>query len=131
MKRQPYETSRHGHQVGTESQFVAASTSDLRPPLAAAATAPPWLRDIVAAHFGEAALWQADDLLRAFLSPGAPGELDTDQLLNAVYLRLGGVDLDAKGLVDSVFHRLGNELRAGMPTVRQTLGSSAAVPAAT
>ncbi|MEU1449574.1 transposase, partial [Streptomyces mirabilis] len=32
------------------------------------------------------------------LNRRAPGELATDQLLNAVFLRKGGVDLDAEGL---------------------------------
>ncbi|MEU2862009.1 AAA family ATPase [Streptomyces mirabilis] len=65
------------------------------------------LRDIVAAHLGEDALSDVDDLLHAFLNRRAPGELATDQLLNAVFLRKGGVDLDAEGLLDAVLHRLG------------------------
>ncbi|KRV51416.1 AAA family ATPase [Wenjunlia vitaminophila] len=65
------------------------------------------LRDIVAAHLGEDALARADGLIQAFLNRRAPGELATDQLLNAVFLRMGGVDLDAEGLLDAVLHRLG------------------------
>ncbi|MFJ2263462.1 AAA family ATPase [Streptomyces sp. NPDC087844] len=64
------------------------------------------LRAIVAAHLGEDALREADDLLDSFLRRRAPGELATDQLLNAVFLRLGGVDLDAEGLLDAVLHQL-------------------------
>ncbi|MEU1281500.1 MoxR family ATPase [Streptomyces sp. NPDC005805] len=64
------------------------------------------LREIVAAHLGEDALGEVDDLLQAFLRRRAPGELATDQLLNAVFLRTGGVDLDADGLLDAVLHQL-------------------------
>ncbi|WP_328449067.1 MoxR family ATPase [Streptomyces sp. NBC_00386] len=64
------------------------------------------LRAIVAAHLGEDALREADDLLDAFLRRRAPGELATDQLLNAVFLRVGGVDLNAEGLLDAVLHQL-------------------------
>ncbi|MFC9908975.1 AAA family ATPase [Streptomyces sp. NPDC059862] len=64
------------------------------------------LRAIVAAHLGEEALREADDLLEAFLRRRAPGELATDQLLNAVFLRAGGVDLRAEGLLDAVLHQL-------------------------
>ncbi|MFW6723521.1 AAA family ATPase [Streptomyces sp. MAR4 CNY-716] len=64
------------------------------------------LRAIVAAHLGEAALAEADDLIETFLRRRAPGELATDQLLNAVFLRVGGVDLDADGLLDAVLHQL-------------------------
>ncbi|MFF8691902.1 AAA family ATPase [Streptomyces sp. NPDC002431] len=64
------------------------------------------LRSIVAAHLGEEALRAADDLIEAFLRRRAPGELATDQLLNAVFLRTGGVDLDAEGLLDAVLHQL-------------------------
>jgi len=64
------------------------------------------LRAIVAAHLGEEALREADDLIEAFLGRRAPGELATDQLLNAVFLRIGGVDLDAEGLLDAVLHQL-------------------------
>ncbi|WP_059417486.1 MoxR family ATPase, partial [Streptomyces azureus] len=64
------------------------------------------LRAIVAAHLGEEALREADDLIDAFLRRRAPGELATDQLLNAVFLRVGGVDLDGEGLLDAVLHQL-------------------------
>ncbi|WBB62441.1 MoxR family ATPase [Streptomyces sp. WMMC500] len=64
------------------------------------------LRAIVAAHLGDAALREADDLIETFLRRRAPGELATDQLLNAVFLRVGGVDLDAEGLLDAVLHQL-------------------------
>jgi len=65
------------------------------------------LRDIVAAHLGPSALNDIDDLLREFLDRRAVGELATDQLLNAVFLRKGGVDLDAGSLLQAVLHRLG------------------------
>ncbi|MEU7061709.1 MoxR family ATPase [Streptomyces sp. NPDC046197] len=65
------------------------------------------LRDIVAAHLGQEALSDIDDLLEEFLSRRAPGELATDQLLNAVFLRKGGVDLNAGRLIDAVLHQLG------------------------
>ncbi|WP_037760755.1 AAA family ATPase [Streptomyces sp. FXJ7.023] len=64
------------------------------------------LRTIVAAHLGEEAMREADDLIEAFLRRRALGELATDQLLNAVFLRTGGVDLDAEGLLDAVLHQL-------------------------
>ncbi|MFF7987929.1 AAA family ATPase [Streptomyces sp. NPDC007901] len=65
------------------------------------------LRDIVAAHLGHEALDGIDDLLEEFLGRRAPGELATDQLLNAVFLRKGGIDLDAGRLLDAVLHQLG------------------------
>ncbi|MFE5097173.1 AAA family ATPase [Streptomyces sp. NPDC056638] len=65
------------------------------------------LRAIVAAHLGEEALPRVEDLIQAFLARRAPGELATDQLLNAAHLRLGGVDLHAQGLLNSVLRQLG------------------------
>ncbi|MER6122839.1 MoxR family ATPase [Streptomyces sp. NPDC001795] len=65
------------------------------------------LRAIVAAHLGPDSVPQVDDLIQTFLARRAPGELATDQLLNAAYLRLGGVDLDAEGLLEAVLHQLG------------------------
>ncbi|MET8977004.1 MoxR family ATPase [Streptomyces sp. NPDC004539] len=65
------------------------------------------LRQIVTAHLGADALDGMDDLLREFLGRRAAGELATDQLLNAVFLRKGGVQLDAGALLDAVLHRLG------------------------
>jgi MoxR-like ATPase len=65
------------------------------------------LRGIVAAHLGHEALQDIDDLLEEFLGRRAPGELATDQLLNAVFLRKGGIDLDAGRLLDAVLHQLG------------------------
>ncbi|MFE2374843.1 AAA family ATPase [Streptomyces sp. NPDC059398] len=64
------------------------------------------LRAIVAAHLGDEALREAEDLIEVFLRRRAPGELATDQLLNAVFLRAGGIDLDAEGLLDAVLHQL-------------------------
>ncbi|WP_405782864.1 AAA family ATPase [Streptomyces sp. NBC_00859] len=65
------------------------------------------LREIVAAHLGSDALDDVDDLLREFLARRAEGELATDQLLNAVFLRKGGVNLNAISLLQGVLHRLG------------------------
>ncbi|MCF6522722.1 MoxR family ATPase [Streptomyces sp. JJ36] len=65
------------------------------------------LREIVAAHLGPEALTDVDDLLGEFLGRRAAGELATDQLLNAVYLRNGGADLDAGSLLQAVLHQLG------------------------
>ncbi|MEU6011447.1 MoxR family ATPase [Streptomyces sp. NPDC047453] len=65
------------------------------------------LRAIVTAHLGERAVAEVGDLLDTFLRLRATKELATDQLLNAVYLRAGGVDLSAEGLLDAVLHRLG------------------------
>ncbi|MEV0990616.1 MoxR family ATPase [Streptomyces sp. NPDC049949] len=65
------------------------------------------LRDIVAAHLGPEALGDVDSLLRGFLDRRVSGELATDQLLNAVFLRKGGVDLDAGSLLEAVLHQLG------------------------
>ncbi|MEU5900148.1 MULTISPECIES: MoxR family ATPase [Streptomyces] len=65
------------------------------------------LREIVTAHLGPDALADTDDLLREFLERRAEGDLATDQLLNAVFLRKGGVHLDAASLLRGVLHRLG------------------------
>ncbi len=65
------------------------------------------LRDIVTAHLGPNALGEIDDLIAQFLGRRAPGELATDQLLNAVFLRQSGVDLDAGRLLEAVLHQLG------------------------
>lgn len=65
------------------------------------------LRDVIAGHLGEAALARADDLVKAFVRRRQLGELATDQLLNAVYLRVGGAHLeDPEGLLKTVLHRL-------------------------
>ncbi|MFE9096138.1 AAA family ATPase [Streptomyces sp. NPDC007264] len=64
------------------------------------------LRAIVAAHLGRDALREADDLIDAFLRRRALSDLATDQLLNAVFLRAGGVDLNAEGLLEAVLHQL-------------------------
>lgn len=65
------------------------------------------LRAIIVAHLGQDSVPQLDDLIHTFLARRAPGELATDQLLNAAHLRLGGVDLDAEGLLEAVLHQLG------------------------
>ncbi|MCH6160045.1 AAA family ATPase [Streptomyces marispadix] len=65
------------------------------------------LRAIVTAHLGAGVLAESEDLLESFLQRRAPGELATDQLLNAVFLRTSGADLSADDLLDSVLHQLG------------------------
>lgn len=65
------------------------------------------LRAIIVAHLGQDSVPQLDDLIQTFLARRAPGELATDQLLNAAHLRLGGIDLDAEGLLEAVLHQLG------------------------
>jgi MoxR-like ATPase len=67
------------------------------------------LREIVEGHLGPEALADAGDLIMAFLARRAVGELATDQLLNAVFLRRGGVQLDADGLLKTVLHRLNTD----------------------
>ncbi|WP_446040005.1 AAA family ATPase [Streptomyces sp. SID1121] len=64
------------------------------------------LRAIIASHLGARALDGAEDLVTAFLNQRAVGELATDQLLNAVFLRSGGARLDADGLLKTLLHRL-------------------------
>ncbi|MFF2524516.1 AAA family ATPase [Streptomyces liangshanensis] len=64
------------------------------------------LREIVSRHLGGHALAGAEDLVTAFLNQRAVGELATDQLLNAVFLRSGGARLDADGLLKALLHRL-------------------------
>ncbi|MET9129735.1 AAA family ATPase [Streptomyces antibioticus] len=64
------------------------------------------LREIIAGHLGADALAEAGDLVQTFLAQRALGELATDQLLNAVFLRTGGARLDAEGLLKTVLHRL-------------------------
>jgi MoxR-like ATPase len=68
------------------------------------------LRQIVLAHLGEGAAADVEDLLDDFLRRQQRGGLATDQLLNAVFLRAGGVDLDADGLLEAVLHRLGGTI---------------------
>ncbi|MGW1493840.1 AAA family ATPase [Streptomyces sp. NPDC002402] len=68
------------------------------------------LREIVRAHLGEAATAEVGELLDEFLRRRNVGGLATDQLLNAVFLRACGVDLDADGLLDAVLHRLGGTI---------------------
>ncbi|TRO57079.1 MoxR family ATPase [Streptomyces sp. IB201691-2A2] len=65
------------------------------------------LKEIITQHLGEDALAAAGDLLKTFMGQRAVGELATDQLLNAVFLRLGGLRLDdPEGLLKTVLHRL-------------------------
>lgn len=65
------------------------------------------LKEIISHHLGEDALAAAGDLVETFMARRAVGELATDQLLNAVYLRLGGLRLeDLEGLLKAILHRL-------------------------
>ncbi|MFD7933861.1 AAA family ATPase [Streptomyces sp. NPDC059755] len=64
------------------------------------------LRQIITGHLGPEALADAEDLVRKFMEQRAVGELATDQLLNAVFLRKGGARLAADGLLGTVLHRL-------------------------
>ncbi|MFJ3310664.1 AAA family ATPase [Streptomyces sp. NPDC086549] len=64
------------------------------------------LRQIISARLGEEALADADDLIHAFLQRRTVGDLATDQLLNAVFLRTGGVRLDTHWLLNTVLHKL-------------------------
>ena len=69
---------------------------------------PSRLEQIVKAHLGDDALESeaARSLVTTFLERQNLGELATDQLLNAIHLRLTGVDMDLKELTRSVLHRL-------------------------
>jgi MoxR-like ATPase len=66
------------------------------------------LREIVRAHLGDAGLTRAESLIDTFIQRRDLEGLATDQLLNAVHLRLNGVDLSAEKLLDSVLHRIGD-----------------------
>ncbi|WP_367039634.1 MoxR family ATPase [Streptomyces sp. Je 1-332] len=65
------------------------------------------LKEIISHHLGEDVLDAVGDLVETFMARRAVGELATDQLLNAVFLRLGGLSLDdPEGLLKTVLHRL-------------------------
>ncbi|MFC9328511.1 AAA family ATPase [Kitasatospora sp. NPDC057015] len=66
------------------------------------------LREIVSAHLGEDGLRAAEDLIETFLSRRDTDRaaLATDQLLNAVHLRISGVDLDRDDLLAAVLRPL-------------------------
>ncbi|MEY9861085.1 MoxR-like ATPase [Catenulispora sp. GAS73] len=66
------------------------------------------LRDIVRAHLGDDSLRVAETeaLIQTFLERRTVGELATDQLLNAIHLRLTGVRLGHDELMRAVLHRL-------------------------
>ncbi|MET7439783.1 AAA family ATPase [Streptomyces sp. NPDC004082] len=66
------------------------------------------LREIVRAHLGEEGLSAAEDLIGTFLERRDQGQmaLATDQLLNAVHLRVTGVDLGREGLLAAVLRPL-------------------------
>jgi MoxR-like ATPase len=75
---------------------------------------PDKLANIVQAHFGNAdeqASETRNDLIRKFLERRDEGDLATDQLLNAIYLTMQGVDFpsdtkDKKSLVNAVLRHL-------------------------
>ncbi|MGC0344134.1 MoxR-like ATPase [Streptomyces sp. SLBN-8D4] len=66
------------------------------------------LREIVSAHLGEEGLRAAEDLIATFLERRDQDQLAlaTDQLLNAVHLRVTGVDLGREGLLNAVLRPL-------------------------
>lgn len=66
------------------------------------------LERIVAAHLGADGLSAAEDLIAAFMERRDTGQavLATDQLLNAVHLRVNGVEMDHDGLVAAVLRTL-------------------------
>ena len=65
------------------------------------------LEDIVKAHLGSHQAAQSDDLIEAFMRRRTDGELATDQLLNAIYLRLSQAwPGDRERLVESVMQYL-------------------------
>jgi MoxR-like ATPase len=66
------------------------------------------LREIVTAHLGAEALAAAEPLIAAFLERRDTGRavLATDQLLNAVHLRVNGVEPDREALIEAVLRPL-------------------------
>jgi hypothetical protein len=65
------------------------------------------LEDIVKAHLGSQQAAQSDDLIEAFMRRRTDGELATDQLLNAIYLRLHHAwPGDRERLVESILQYL-------------------------
>ncbi|WP_405011996.1 AAA family ATPase [Kitasatospora sp. NBC_01539] len=81
---------------------------DLKPPTG------DQLRAIVGAHLGDEGLAVAEDLIEAFLDRRDTGQalLATDQLLNAVHLRISGVDLGRDHLTEAVLRSLDDD---GLP----------------
>lgn len=68
------------------------------------------LLEIVTTHLGPCALEHAESMLETFLARRAEGELATDQFLNAVFLRKGGIPLDEEGLLRTVLRSLGGSV---------------------
>jgi len=68
------------------------------------------LAAIVAAHLGEDARQQAEQLIGEFLARRQVGDMATDQLLNAIYLVTVGIDplADRDVLLDALFRHLGS-----------------------
>ncbi len=66
------------------------------------------LSRIVEAHLGDDALAAARQMIGQFLERRATGDVATDQLLNAVYLVVHGIDLsvDRPALIDALFRHL-------------------------
>ena len=76
---------------------------DLKPP------GPEKLAEIVAAHLGPVMRERSRELINEFLKRSTQGELATDQLLNAIYLRYYSVrppDETVEKLADLVMHHL-------------------------
>lgn len=75
------------------------------------------LADIVRSHFGaDLETGEREALIQAFLTRRTPGSLATDQLLNAAYLTLAGINLrhvrdDGTSLLDAVLRRLDDSVR--------------------
>ncbi|KOV10492.1 ATPase AAA [Streptomyces sp. XY431] len=64
------------------------------------------LREIITAHLKDIEATRIDDLVEEFLARRALDELATDQILNAVFLRVGGARVDPDGLMRAVLHAL-------------------------
>ena len=75
------------------------------------------LADIVRSHFGaDLETGEREALIQAFLTRRTPGSLATDQLLNAAYLTLAGINLrhvrdDGTSLLNAVLRRLDDSVR--------------------
>ncbi len=65
------------------------------------------LVEIVKHHLGTSVSEQIEELINSFLERRTRGDLATDQLLNAVYLTLNGIDMSDKiVLVDAILQHL-------------------------
>ncbi|WP_327682245.1 AAA family ATPase [Kitasatospora sp. NBC_00458] len=64
------------------------------------------LREIVRAHLPDSDLAEIERLIAEFLRLRDTQDLATDQILNAVHLRTGGVDLNERELLNAILHPL-------------------------